>query len=132
MKYLQITENFAIKYNGYTESPNIFIPLQTNTGAWVCDSDCVDKFPSIFNNQAFKEIELIDKDLKPDYSRLTLLINNKFRVFSKMDDYYNQKVTLVYIKDDNKQTITIDMAGVILTKTGYSIDIDSKIKASEA
>lgn len=68
MMYLIITQEFAEEHLEYQVGVNVFNYAITNGGEYVCSSNSVNDFPSIFENKNFESInlELTDFPERPD------------------------------------------------------------------
>ncbi len=132
MNYIILTDEFVKQFNGYTQSPYVFEPLQTNTGQWVCDAECIEAFPKIFEGQKFEPIDLTIKDLQPDYDRLDFKVDGTYPVYSKTENYYERWVSIVYLVNGEKKEVITKMDDATVTKDGYAIDLETEIRLKEA
>ena len=133
MKYIKISESFALRNSGVISSPNIFIPQQTNKGQWVCDADCIKQFPELFKrNNNLEEVELDPKDFQPDYSKLEFVVDKKYSLKMRIEDYYEKKVTLIYIVNGEEVKVVKEIKDEAVTKTGYSVDMEDTVRKEEA
>ncbi len=133
MRYIKITPEFAAQYTGYIQSPHIFMPLQTNKGEWVCDSLCLEHFPHLFKgNNNIEELDLVTKDFQPDYSKLDIVVAEKYSLKMRIEDYYERTITLIYIANGEEVKKIIAMEDTKPTKDGYSVNLDDIVTKEEA
>ena len=133
MKYIKISESFAKKNQGLIISPHIFVPMQTNKGQWVCDAELAKQFTALFKgNNNLEEIELDPKDFQPDYSKLEFVVDDKYSLKMRIEDYYEKTLTLIYIVNGEEVKVVKKIEQEQVTKTGYSVDMEEEVRKEEA
>lgn len=131
MEYIQLPEEFVQKWQGFQDGPNIFFAFKVisgkHQGKFVCNKSSRAEFPKLFKEIDLVVLELDYSDFEIDYQKLDIVVDQKFPVLRKIEDYVNKTVTIEYIEDGEKKKYTVDVDQTA-TKSGYVVDIEKEIK----
>lgn len=131
MEYIQLPDDFVEKWQGFMDGVNIFYAFKVlsgkHQGKFVCNKSSRAEFPKLFKEIDLVVLELDYSDFEIDYQKLDIVVDQKFPILRKIEDYVNKTVTIEYVEDGEKRKYTIDIDQTA-TKSGYVVDIEKEIK----
>ncbi len=77
-----------------------------------------------------KDIE-IAPTLRVDTSKIDLVIDSKYHVISRTDNYLDKTVAILYVQGKEKKSLIVKVENLSPDKGGYSIDIEQLIRDNE-
>lgn len=135
MKYYIVDTKFHEDHSEKISGPNIIgiykILKGQYKGQFACPQNSIKDFPDLFKGKKFELVELSDSDFEPDYDSLELTVDSKYKVLKKEENYLDKEVKITYVQDGKILETTQKITNETLTKTGYSIDMEEKVREEE-